>query len=108
MTVFDLFRLDGKTALVTGATRGIGLGIVEALVDAGAHVILSSMVPKPEVLARFREAAGDAAIRTHRQSRRVRGRRREADLLVGSDDGNEARERKQRGQGDLHRRNPRP
>ena len=56
MTVFDLFRLDGKTALVTGATRGIGLGIVEALVDAGAHVILSSKVPKPDVLARFRDA----------------------------------------------------
>ena len=56
MTVFDLFRLDGKTALVTGATRGIGLGIVEALVDAGAHVILSSKSPRPEVLARFREA----------------------------------------------------
>ncbi|MBN9316371.1 MAG: SDR family oxidoreductase [Devosia sp.] len=56
MTVFDLFRLDGKAALVTGATRGIGLGIVEALAEAGAHVILSSKVPKPEVLARFREA----------------------------------------------------
>lgn len=56
MTVFDLFRLDGKTALVTGATRGIGLGIVEALVDAGAHVILSSKVPKPDVVARFRDA----------------------------------------------------
>jgi NAD(P)-dependent dehydrogenase (short-subunit alcohol dehydrogenase family) len=56
MTVFDLFRLDGKVALVTGATRGIGLGIVEALLDAGAHVIMSSKTPKPEVLARFREA----------------------------------------------------
>jgi len=56
MSVFDLFRLDGKTALVTGATRGIGLGIVEALTDAGAHVIMSSKVPRPEVLARFREA----------------------------------------------------
>jgi NAD(P)-dependent dehydrogenase (short-subunit alcohol dehydrogenase family) len=56
LTVFDLFRLDGKVALVTGATRGIGLGIVDALADAGAHVILSSKVPKPEILARLREA----------------------------------------------------
>ena len=54
--IFDLFRLDGKVALVTGATRGIGLGIVEALSDAGAHVILSSKVPKPDVVARFKDA----------------------------------------------------
>jgi NAD(P)-dependent dehydrogenase (short-subunit alcohol dehydrogenase family) len=53
--IFDLFRLDGKVALVTGATRGIGLGIVEALSDAGAHVILSSRVPKPDVVARFKD-----------------------------------------------------
>jgi NAD(P)-dependent dehydrogenase (short-subunit alcohol dehydrogenase family) len=53
--IFDLFRLDGKVALVTGATRGIGLGIVEALSDAGAHVILSSRVPKPEVVQHFRD-----------------------------------------------------
>ena len=53
--IFDLFRLDGKVALVTGATRGIGLGIVEALSDAGAHVILSSRVPKPDVVQRFKD-----------------------------------------------------
>ncbi len=56
MSVFDLFRLDGKVALVTGATRGIGLAITEALTDAGAHVILSSRVPRPEVVQRFRDA----------------------------------------------------
>ncbi|MFE3290006.1 SDR family NAD(P)-dependent oxidoreductase [Rhodococcus sp. NPDC059234] len=32
-------HLDGKTAVVTGASRGIGLAITSALVDAGAHVV---------------------------------------------------------------------
>ncbi len=35
-------RLDGKTALVTGGSRGIGLAIARAFVEAGASVMLSS------------------------------------------------------------------
>ena len=34
------FRLDGKCALVTGASRGIGLGGAVALAEAGAHVVM--------------------------------------------------------------------
>lgn len=37
----SLFDLTGKTALVTGATGGIGGAIARALHDAGAHVVLS-------------------------------------------------------------------
>lgn len=33
------FRLNGKTAFVTGASSGIGLGCAVALADAGAHVV---------------------------------------------------------------------
>jgi NAD(P)-dependent dehydrogenase (short-subunit alcohol dehydrogenase family) len=54
--ILDLFRLDGKVALVTGATRGIGLGIVRAFGEAGAHVIMSSRVPKSEVVDELRTA----------------------------------------------------
>lgn len=36
------FRLDGKKALVTGASSGIGLGCAAALSEAGAHVVLAA------------------------------------------------------------------
>ncbi len=36
------FRLDGKRALVTGASRGIGLGGAVALADQGAHVVMAA------------------------------------------------------------------
>ncbi|MCU0869236.1 MAG: SDR family oxidoreductase [Burkholderiales bacterium] len=39
-TVFDRFRLDGRRALVTGGSRGLGLEIAQALHDAGARVAL--------------------------------------------------------------------
>jgi NAD(P)-dependent dehydrogenase (short-subunit alcohol dehydrogenase family) len=37
-----LFGLDGKTALVTGGTRGIGMMIARGLLQAGARVVISS------------------------------------------------------------------
>lgn len=37
----DLFSLQGRTALVTGGSRGIGFAIAEALATAGAAVILN-------------------------------------------------------------------
>ena len=38
MSILDLFRLDGKTAIVTGCGRGLGQGIAAALAEAGADV----------------------------------------------------------------------
>lgn len=41
-TTQQLFNLTGKTALVTGGSRGLGLQIAEALGEQGAKIVLSS------------------------------------------------------------------
>lgn len=47
MNTLDLFRLDGKTAIVTGGGRGLGRYMAEALSDAGANVIVCSRKQEP-------------------------------------------------------------
>lgn len=57
----DLFRLDGRVALVTGSSQGLGLAIARGLSRAGAHVVLNGRdadklaaaragFPKPEAI----------------------------------------------------------
>ena len=41
MGILDLFRLDGKRAVVTGASRGLGRSMALALADVGADVVIT-------------------------------------------------------------------
>jgi gluconate 5-dehydrogenase len=41
MSILDLFRLDGKRAVVTGASRGLGRSMALALADVGADVVIT-------------------------------------------------------------------
>ncbi|MBP1154504.1 MULTISPECIES: glucose 1-dehydrogenase [unclassified Paenibacillus] len=44
--IFDLFRLDGQVAAVTGASRGIGYAMALALAEAGADIALLQRSPE--------------------------------------------------------------
>ena len=63
MTILDRFRLDGRTAIVTGASSGLGPVFARALAEAGADVVLGAR--REERLADTRalvEAAGRRAL----------------------------------------------
>jgi 2-deoxy-D-gluconate 3-dehydrogenase len=75
MSVLDLFRLDGKTALVTGCRRGIGKEMAIALAEAGADIIGVSRSMEPsgsdienQVVARGRGFTGYACDFRDRQA----------------------------------------
>lgn len=51
-----MFRLDGRTALITGGSGGIGAAIADVFADAGANVLLADLRP---VEGRHRSIAFD-------------------------------------------------
>src|SRR5688500_9801424 len=64
-SILDSFKLTGKTAIVTGAARGLGQGMALALAEAGADIvavdILAADDTKKQVEALGRKCATIAA-----------------------------------------------
>ena len=56
--ILDLFRLDGRAALVTGASRGLGQAIAAGLAEAGADIACVSRSGNAAETRRLVEAAG--------------------------------------------------
>lgn len=57
--ILDKFRLDGKVAIVTGSSTGLGQGMSIALAEAGAKVVGVDYVASPETEAIIKKAGGE-------------------------------------------------
>lgn len=59
----DLFRLDGKIALITGSSHGLGMAVAIGLGQAGATIVINGS--NPEKLAQAVEKYASAGITAH-------------------------------------------
>jgi NAD(P)-dependent dehydrogenase (short-subunit alcohol dehydrogenase family) len=64
MSVLDLFKLDGKMAIVTGGSRGLGKGMAKGLASAGADLAIvgRNLETAKKTAAEFADAYGVKAL----------------------------------------------
>jgi NADP-dependent 3-hydroxy acid dehydrogenase YdfG len=63
MTVMDLFRLDDKVVIVTGASSGLGVAFAHCFAEAGADVVLGAR--RVEKLERVADSVRSIGHRVH-------------------------------------------
>jgi 2-deoxy-D-gluconate 3-dehydrogenase len=63
-SILDSFKLDGKTALVTGAARGLGQGMALALAEAGANIVAVDILPADDTRQQVQALGRQCAVVT--------------------------------------------
>ena len=64
MSILDRFRLDGRVAIITGGSRGLGRAMASALAEAGARIVVTSRdAERVQAVARELEATHGRACR---------------------------------------------
>jgi gluconate 5-dehydrogenase len=61
----ELFNLTGKTALVTGATHGLGMAIAGGLAGAGARIVVNDIFQEKLEKAKAEYTAGGIEVKTY-------------------------------------------
>ncbi|MFI3265678.1 MAG: gluconate 5-dehydrogenase [Rikenellaceae bacterium] len=65
MNVLEMFSLEGKVALVTGATHGIGMALAKGLAQAGAKIVVNDIIAEKLESAKAEYAADGIDVATY-------------------------------------------